>query len=164
MDGERNPGQSEQSAALEADCERLARLLSERRVPKLLRRGARAALREAFAATSDPEAELQAVSQAVDSLLRKVDAANPFVPRLLAVPMPEFVRIGALRRHRFAVAIDRRWSRRGDRLEAIIDWFWERCQPQDGGRGRPLTARDKALDEFGQDMEYVWGKRGPRRQ
>jgi hypothetical protein len=164
MDGESNQKQSEQSAALEADCERLARLLSERRVPKPLRRGARTVLREAFAAASNPKADLQEVGRAIDSLLRKVDAANPFVPRLVAVPMPEVVRIGALRRLRFAVAIDRRWSSRGDRLEAVVNWFWARCQPEDAGRGRPLTARDQALEEFGEDMEYVWGKRGRRRQ
>ena len=112
-------------AALDADCQALAELLGRRRVPKEKRKATRLLLQKAFHASDD---ELDTVAREVERALRNYLPA--FEPRLVAQPMREFVRIGAIRRARFAAAIDRRWTQRGEKLDAIVDWFWERCQPR----------------------------------
>ena len=152
-------------AAITADCQTLAELLRQRRVPKARRRGARELLGRAFevtqADTSDAESTAQ-LSRDLDRAIKAALRANPFEPKLVRVPMRNFVRIGAIRRQAFALRIAATWSRRGERLDEIVDWFWDRCEPDSAANKRPLTARDQALDQFGAEMEYVWGRRGKR--
>lgn len=150
-------------AALTDTCRLLAEALKQRQVPREDRKAARALLKQVFllteADTLDEAVQAQLLAQV--SALLPVEAEpepEPWEPLALRCERMWPIRIkGALRRE-FADRLDERYTARAKRLQEIVDWFWDRCEP-DGKEQRDKTVADRAMEEFGDtEMEYVWGR------
>lgn len=160
-------------AAFDEHCRLLGEALRARTVPRERRREARSLLQAGFLRRGDPDLEpepatveaLEPLAEELSDLLielKLVKPPAPFEPLTvrLAPAWPVQIRFAVrqplLDRHQLT------WQTLGDRMESVVDWFWERCQPA-AEVTRELTVEEKALAEFvGEDLEYVWGRRKRR--
>ena len=150
-------------AQLETDCRTLADALRAREVPRAQRKQARALLQRAFVAIESEDTDEQTLFE-LGRELDRLCSPPPLTPLTLRSPIQSPVTIRLGRPSEFSELKSALYLSLGERLEEMVDWFWERCKPDEERRG-PLTARERALEEFGsEDMEYVWGRRRRRRQ
>ena len=156
--------------ALDADCTALADALRKGDVPKERRRETRELLGQVFAARGDGEAPpaaealpvLLALGRQVDAMLHPLRAPRRWPPALARFEARWPVRIHSALRPEILDRITETYSRIDARLAKVVDWFWERCKPDESLAKTP-TIEEKAASELGEDLELVWGrkKRGP---
>lgn len=161
-------------AGLDTDCEALAVALRQRSIPKERRREARRVLQQIYVLRESERAEggpdatrpLLALAREVDGLMTPLRAPAaqgllPMQPLAFKVLDAWPIKIQGALRSEVADRILRTYTELGDRLDEIANWFWKRCDPE-YDLTRTRTVQEKAMEEFGEDMEYVWGRR--RRQ
>lgn len=150
---------------LEADCRAVGEALKRRSIPKEQRREARSALNAGFRVLSAEPAstddELMAACVELAALLGKEPPEKPvWIPATVVwaeARFPVAIR-AALRVEPLGVRIGG-YARTCDRLEKMVDWFWERCDPKEE-KAHDKTVAEMAMEEFGEiDMQYVWGKK-----
>ena len=159
---------------LELQCGILAQALKQGSVAKEHRKSVRQLLLQVFQAVNaepvDP-GEIERLSPMVNDLIGVLGLGNaneeddaPSIAddllkrheQIYPVTMKSAIRTELLDQHAAT------WTQMANRLDAVVDWFWERCRPEEDAV-TDTSASAKAAEEFGAtDMEYVWGKRKRR--
>lgn len=155
---------------LEADCFALRDAIADASVDKDQRRRARKLLQLVFQVQSRmPEKPSDAEQATLLRLSRNVDAmrkelspepAQPIgsnATQLKPIEVQTSVRTDLLNR------VDETYGQIDDRLQDMVDWFWERCGEDPNASEAEESLAAKAQAELpGADLEYVWGRKGRR--
>ena len=155
---------------LETDCFALRDAIADASVDKDQRRRARKLLQLVFQVQSRmPEKPNEAEQATLLRLSRNVDAMRkelnpaPTQPigsnatQLKPIEVQTSVRTDLLNR------VDETYGQIDDRLQDMVDWFWERCGEDPNASEAEESLAAKAQSELpGADLEYVWGRKGRR--
>lgn len=156
---------------LERRCGILAQALKQGQVDKSVRKAVRELLLKVFHAVnseSPDDEELTKLSPLVNNLLDTLglessnhDTSSPSIAddllkrhqKIYPVKMKSAIRNDLLNQHAAT------WTQMANRLDDVVDWFWDRCRPEEEA-ALDTSVQAKAAEEFGSDeMEYVWGRR-----
>ena len=154
---------------LEADCQEIAVRLRNKEFSKEERRRLRPLLQRIFIVRGNSDHVLTAEEIAeLKTLHAQIEGNSPPKEDPIADMLELFERFESMDPVRIRGAVRKDWMREtlarhlglDLKIQSRVDWFWERCQANEGGP-EAVTVETKAARELDDDLslEYVWGRK-----
>ena len=154
---------------LETDCFALRDAIADPSVDKETRRRGRKLLQLVFQVQGhisenpnpDEQDTLLRLSKTVDGMIKELLPPTKTIgsnaTQLKPITVKTSVRRDLLDR------VDATYGHIDDRLQDMVTWFWERCGEDPNATEKEAAAKAKAEAQLpGNDLEYVWGRKGRR--